>query len=197
MTINLEKVIENVDPTPNAKKGLKWRPDFKLRFEMSAVEHWAGRYSYGRDETDLIGFRESVWTDRGFGKEILRQVAEWKSPRSAGHVERNSEQFIREVTGFAFSAREERSRIETLTLLDGVSWPTASVILHLFHTDPYPILDFRALWSLGSEPPNQYDFDFWWHYVEHCRPLYKECGHDQRKFDRAVWQFSKENQKPA
>jgi hypothetical protein len=67
-----------------------------------------------------------------------------------------SDQFVADMSAIAFSVRDQRSRIEPLTLLDGVEWPTASVILRLFHPDPYPILDFRALWSAGSEPPSQY-----------------------------------------
>ena len=31
--------------------------------------------------------------------------------------------------------KEERLRIEILTLLDGVGWPTASVILHFYHKE--------------------------------------------------------------
>ncbi len=36
-----------------------------------------------------------------------------------------------------------------LRFLDGVEWPTASTILHFCGARPYPILDYRALWSLG------------------------------------------------
>jgi hypothetical protein len=122
-------------------------------------------------------------------------VAHWKAPRSAGHVEKNGHDFVKEVSAFAFGAHDERARIESLTLLDGVSWPTASVILHLFHPDPYPILDFRALWSVGLSMPNQYKFSIWWPYVEFCRGIAARNGVDMRTLDRALWQYSKENQK--
>ena len=75
-----------------------------------------------------------------------------------------------------------------------MSWPTASVILHLFHRDPYPILDYRALWSVSLEVPGQYTFSFWWSYVEFCRSLAASAELDMRTLDRALWQFSKENQ---
>jgi len=67
-------------------------------------------------------------------KDDLRIVARWKAPRSAGHVEGNSEEYVKEITAFALAATNERCRIEILTNLDGVRWPTASVILHFFHT---------------------------------------------------------------
>ena len=99
-----------------------------------------------------------------------------------------------EITGFALATEDEGARIQSLTLLDGVSWPTPSVILHLFHRDPYPILDFRALWSLSLDVPVQYGFDFWLLYVRYCRDLAQRANVDMRTLNRALWQYSKENQ---
>jgi hypothetical protein len=126
----------------------------------------------------------------------LQVVAEWKSPRSAGHVQKNSSTFVEEVTGFALAARGERTRIESLRLLSGVSWPTASVILHFFHAAPYPIIDFRALYSVSMEMPSQYSFNFWWSYVDYCRKLAARSKLSMRDLDKALWQYSKENQVP-
>lgn len=123
---------------------------------------------------------------------VLRDIAHWKSPRSAGHIEENSEGYVREITGFALQAKEERTRIESLTVLSGVGWPMASVILHFFHQDPYPILDVRALGSLGVTSPKQYSFDFWWSYVETCRDLSKKFGVGMRTLDKALWEFDRE-----
>ena len=92
-------------------------------------------------------------------------------------------------------AKTERARIETLTIIDGVQWSMASVVLHLFHADPYPILDFRALWSVGLDVPTPYTFEFWWPYVKLCRAIFAERGVDMRTLDRALWQYSKENQR--
>ena len=127
-------------------------------------------------------------------RDELAKLAYWKAPRSAGHIQRNTEDYVREITGFALSARSERARIEVLTNLDGVGWPTASVVLHFFHQDPYPIMDFRALWSVSLEVPTQYDFDFWWEYVRFCRDIAQSSALDMRTLDRALWQYSKENQ---
>jgi hypothetical protein len=169
--------------------------EMRLRFDASEINGLAGRYSYARDEQALIEMRSSVQTAGFLDLDQLKQVALWKSPRVAGHVDKNDAAFVREMTGFALSARSERARIEALTLIDGVQWPTASVILHLFHRDPYPILDFRALWSVNLEVPTPYTFEFWWPYVEFCRATAKASGVDMRTLDRALWQFSKENQR--
>jgi hypothetical protein len=82
-----------------------------------------------------------------------------------------------------------------LTLLQGVEWPTASVLLHFGHRDLYPILDYRALWSLQVEPPKAgYDFEFWREYTKSCRELARQAELDMRTLDRALWQYSRENQ---
>jgi hypothetical protein len=80
-------------------------------------------------------------------------------------------------------------------LLEGVGLPTASVLLHVAHKEPYPIIDFRALWSLGLDtPPMYYSFEFWQRYVSHCRELADAAGTDMRTLDRALWQYSVEHQ---
>ena len=169
----------------------------KLRFPESKLPFYAARYQYSRQEPTVLGLREAV-TKRGWmTKEELRVVAQWKAPRSAGHIEENPEDYVKEITCFALGATTERARIEVLTTLNGVRWPTASVILHFFHQEPYPIMDFRALWSASLDVPAQYSFDFWWLYVQFCRTLSIRTGIDMRTLDRALWQYSKEKQKDA
>lgn len=165
-----------------------------LRFKQNEIIKISNRYNYQGNEDVLIALKPDV-IHRGYlTLNELQRVAYWKSPRSASHISRNDAYFVEEISGFAFSAGSERARIETLTLLDGVSWPTASVILHLFHREPYPIIDYRALWSLSLDVPPQYKFAFWWLYVEVCRALATTAQVDMRTLDRALWQYSKENQ---
>jgi hypothetical protein len=78
-----------------------------------------------------------------------------------------------------------------------MGWPTASVLLHFAHVERYPILDFRALWSLSIlKPKGQYKFQFWWEYVQICRNIADKRGVEMRMLDRALWQYSNENQSP-
>ncbi len=166
----------------------------KLRFKESQIKNIANRYDYIGKEFELEQLADKIQKTGSLSKDNLRLIAQWKSPRSAGNVEKNSETYIKEITSFVFSTDDERARIQTLTILDGVLWPTASVILHLFHTDPYPILDFRALWSANTEVPKQYSYDFWESYVHFCRKIAKRNKVTMRNLDRAMWQYSKENQ---
>jgi hypothetical protein len=165
-----------------------------LRFEKHEITRIARRYQYPISETELMVLKATVNQRGHLTKDELAAVAYWKAPRSSGHARKNSGDYVAEISGFALKTNCERARIESLTILDGVSWPTASVILHFFHHDPYPILDYRALWSVTLEVPAQYSFGFWWPYVEFCRSLAASAGVDMRTLDRALWQYSKENQ---
>ena len=167
---------------------------FRLRFPLAEVMFWAARYAYADDaEVEAIG---AAARNRGwYARDEFLTVARWKSPRSRKRCEENDESHVKTATQLALSASDERQRIEALTRLRGIELPTASVLLHLAHRDPYPIIDFRALWSLGVEtPPSAYSFTYWWAYTQACRSLAKEAGVRMRTFDRALWQFSKERQ---
>jgi hypothetical protein len=168
----------------------------KLRASIKVLIEHSPRYpaEYDREVETILApaVRARGW----FTKPELEQICRWKSPRSQKKVASNSAEYIEAVTRTALSTESERLRIEVLTLLNGVSWPTASVILHFCHTEPYPILDVRALWTLGVNADQvTYDFELWWEYVRTCRQLAKESGLSMRELDRALWQYSKENQK--
>ena len=167
----------------------------RIKFSGKKLHYWADRYGYPVNDNQVIKLIPIVKNNGYLTKSQLFKVCKWKSPRSAGHVKKNSIGFIKEITSIALSTQEERTKIEILTLLNGVNWPSASVILHFFHNDLYPILDFRALWSLGIEKvPAQYTFEFWWKYVSYCRELSLKHNIDMRTLDKALWQYSKENQ---
>jgi predicted RNase H-like nuclease len=171
-------------------------PEFRPRFPLSEVLYWASRYAYADDaEVEAIG--DHARERGGFTRDEFLTVARWKSPRSRKRCEQNDASAVKDITQRALSIPDERQRIEALIQLHGVDYPTASVLLHLAHRDPYPIIDYRALWSLGVErPPATYSFAFWWAYTQACRSLAKDAGVRMRTFDRALWQFSKEHQPP-
>ena len=168
---------------------------FSLQFNKSSLKELANKYPVDYD-TEMETIIAPGARNRGyFLKTEFVKLCRWKTPRSKPLVERNPDDYIESVTHTALSTPSERLRVEVLTLLDGVSWPTASVVLHFCHTEPYPILDVRALWSLGIDANTvQYDFNFWYEYTQFCRNLARDVGVTMRKLDRALWQFSKENQ---
>lgn len=167
-------------------------PTFHLQFDPSELDHWASRYSYADDGFITNEISPQVRKRGHYTRDEFLKVCGWKTGRSASKCRKNSAEFVEEATAAALSAKSEELRIGTLTLLNGVGWPTASVLLHFGSNDRYPILDFRALHALGLSEPTQYTFDFWGAYVVACRDLADEHDVSMRKLDRAMWQWSKE-----
>lgn len=169
----------------------------RLRFSENRIEYWAKRYvaKQGVKEEDaFLRLRDRILEKRVLTKQQLLRVTHWKSPRRAEEAENNKDEYVRAITGFALQTTNERARIEVLTVLSGVKWATASVILHFFHADKYPVLDFRALWSVCAKVPSRYTFAFWQEYYAFCRIIAGRNGHSMRTLDRALWQYSKEHQ---
>jgi hypothetical protein len=54
--------------------------------------------------------------------------------------------YVVRVLGAVWDAKEQNAVVGP--------YPTASAALHLWHRDPYPIIDFRALWTLDSSYPS-------------------------------------------
>jgi hypothetical protein len=120
-------------------------------------------------------------------------VCRWKTARSAPKVESNSASAIRSATGRAFASEELAEQINHLLELIGVGLPTASVLMHFAFPDAFPILDVRALESLGITGRSSYTPAFWTAYVTACREIATAHGVSLRTMDKALWQYSKES----
>jgi hypothetical protein len=119
-------------------------------------------------------------------------VCSWKTVRSRPKVAANTEAAVVDATGRALVAVDEETRIAALLELEGVGVPTASTLLYFAFPDDYPILDVRALESLGVRPRSTYPVSFWLDYLEACRRLARDAGVSIRTLDKALWQHSKE-----
>jgi hypothetical protein len=120
-------------------------------------------------------------------KAELRRVAQWKwrGGATVRLVELNTPAEVREITSASFAAKSEKLRIGALLSLTGVSWPMASVILHFAFPRRYPILDRRAMKTVGGL--TFYTFDRWEEYSDLCRRRAKQLGVSLRVLDRALW----------
>ena len=116
----------------------------------------------------------------------------WKTVRSRPRLAANTEAAIVDATGRSLSAGDEATRIAALLELEGVGVPTASTLLYFAFPDDYPILDIRALQSLGVKPRSTYPVSFWLEYLGACRELARRAGVSLRTLDKALWQYSKE-----
>jgi len=168
---------------------------FRLRFNDKDIEKWASRYSYENGDAVPLAMAPLILERGHLTRDEFRTLCDWKSPRSRPLTHSNPSDLVCIATATALEHSGEESKIGILRMLTGVSWPMASVILHFCDRRPYPILDYRALWSLGHRKPPVYNFGFWLAYVEFTRALANNTGHTMRVIDRALWQYSREKQK--
>lgn len=163
-----------------------------VRLAREELKIYAKRYSYGTpDYPDpwSVGDHRKFLTFEEF-----YSIGVWKSPRSKKLLEGNTEDAVLETTRLALAQESDRLSVHILMALRGVGMPIASAILHWTHRKPFPILDFRAVWSLGIEMPPEYSLAFWDDYVHRSRDLATLWGCSMRELDMALWQYSKENQ---
>lgn len=165
----------------------------RLRFPKSQIIKYAHQYQASLRELS-VEERACTVKERGcLTKSDLRLIALWKAPRSAKHIEKNSENYIQEVTSIALDAKVERTRIESLTILDGVQWPTASAILCQFHKEQYPIMEYRTLWAASLPIHSSYSYEFWWSFVNFTRDISKKLNVDIKTLNKALWQYTSNN----
>jgi hypothetical protein len=167
-------------------------PDFFLRFPPEDIQPLAERFGY----TDDAACERAGAAARARGhytRADFLTVCEWKTPRSRPRVERNTAAVVEHATRRTLNSAEEGERMQALVELEGVGVPTASTLLHFAHPDDYPILDVRALESLGhTGKSTAYTIPFWLSYLEACRELAMHHGVSIRTLDKALWQHSKE-----
>ncbi len=145
-------------------------------------------------DTEVINLGKKI-QKKGFASiDEFRIFSDWKSPRIRKHIFSNENKIISEVTKDVLSSKSEYLHIGALLLLKGVSYPVASAFLHFCHKTKYPIIDYRALWTLGYDETPKYDVNFWITYVNFTRKLANKNNLDMRTLDRALWGYSKKYQ---
>jgi hypothetical protein len=166
--------------------------NFELQFPPEQIADLARRFSYEDDarclEAGAAARRRGHYTRREF-----LDVCRWKSGRTQRRAEANSEHVVEETTQLVFETTDESFRVGALCSLEGVGVPTASALLFFAFPNDYPILDRRALESLGVRARGQYPRAFWLEYLAVCRKLARKHGVRIRVLDKALWQHSKEH----
>src|SRR5436190_3490439 len=172
------------------------RAQFRLRFPEADIARWATRFGDDGSDDEILGNIRPLVLARGhLTRPEFLKICAWKSVRTKPSCRRNHAHKVETLTRAAFATPDEALKISLLRLLDGVEWPTASTILHFCDTRAYPILDYRALWSLGFANPPRYAMEFWLAYLAFTRGLALRLGVPIRTVDKALWQYSKERQK--
>ena len=166
-------------------------PRFELQFPLDEIDALAARFPAG-DDGRLHEVGVAVLARGYYTRQEFIEVCAWKTVRSRPRVSGNTEAAVVQATGLAIGTEDESVRMTALLELDGVGVPTASTLLYCAFPDHYPILDVRALESLGVKPRSQYPLSFWLGYLDACRELAQQAGVSLRTLDKALWQHSKE-----
>jgi len=112
---------------------------FVLRLRISDIRRLVSEYKPAEMAESRIWATVTPQVHkRGYyAKREFLQVCEWNTHRTAALCESNASRDVEMITRAALSSPDERVRLETLTVLRGVSWPTASALLHFGHPQPY------------------------------------------------------------
>ena len=168
------------------------------------INHWADRYTktqtgaqkavekYLMSLEDTVQERKTISTPSGYlSYNELYDLVYWKLKRSRW-IRKNSEFFVRKVTGEAFCLDDDWKKLNKLTDLYGVGQSVASAILHFCDQKKYPILDQHALRSIGIKEEDVYGpkYPFWQEYVALCRATTKRYNVSMRTLDQALWKYS-------
>jgi hypothetical protein len=166
-------------------------PRFELQFPGDEIVPLANRFGYA-DETRLLEVGAAVSARGHYTRQEFIEVCAWKTPRSRPRIASNAEAAVLQLTRCALATADEETRMNALLGLSGVGVPTASVLLYAVLPEDYPILDVRALESLGVKPRSQYSIVFWLEYLSACRELARRYRVAIRTLDKALWEHSKE-----
>jgi hypothetical protein len=170
-------------------------PEFELQFPLEEVAVYAGRATW-EDNPVKLAMGHAAGTRGYYTRDEFIAICLWKTRRVGRRLEQNTSEAVESATRTALSTGDERERMAALLALPGVSWGRASTLLHLARPDDFPILDRRAVHALGQPWPAGVSFRFWWHFVEAWRDLRIRSGLSGREFDRALWQWSSEQDVP-
>ena len=179
-----------MSPAITTVSNMKTPIEFVLQFAPSEIDSLAERYGFAQDDDALLAGKRIVSGD--YSMDNLKVIVNWKSRRRAALIDDNRDDHIAVALQFASaSTTPDAMAVAVLTALHGVGIPMASAILTAINPERYTILDFRALQSLGVE--NWTDsVDFYVAYLDACRALAGQYGKTLRNLDRALWQWSKE-----
>lgn len=162
----------------------------KLRFPESEILYYASRYPSENDA--VIENLVPEVKRRGYlTKSELLEVSQWLVRARNNHrVLSNPAVDVKKMTKLALASETERHRIDYLIELHGVGLPMASVILHWFHRDDYPIWSWHSreavLFEWSGRLPEQ---ERWEAFVRCCREVVSRNPVDMQTLDRALRSF--------
>lgn len=165
---------------------------FRLKFNPTRIPKLVNDYNPSDDLTALKAgkaIRSGAYTLRD-----VEEIFRWKTKgRGISRLCSNTEAEIRDALTLATAAKTERAAMSVLRGLQGVDTPVASAFLMAIDPKRYTVIDFRALEALGYEGGDR-SVNLYLNYLNTCRELAKKHKVSLRDLDRALWQWSREQE---
>lgn len=165
------------------------------------IKKWSGRYSpYNKHKDSFIlkMLQDAVKREDGDGYITLDELlmaSDWKNGARHRHlIILNTDESVKDQSHQAFKNQDIRPL--NSSRLKGVGIATASAIMHFAFPNKYPIIDSRALKTLGlsSKSLNQKLDQYWEEYQRNCRAWAADFKISLRVLDRALWQYNLEEE---
>lgn len=172
---------------------------YRFKLTPTAFQKLAEKYMSELDEESrieeekIIGLKTGIQKRGYLTKKELHGVARWKSKRTSYLTLENTASSIKSCTEKAFKFTNDWEKLKTLTQLRGIGYLTASVILHLYDKQEYPILDKHTIWASGWDYKLRISSGFWNAYIYFSRTPTQYRNISIRTLDRALCYYSKVN----
>jgi hypothetical protein len=177
--------------------------NFRLQYDPVLIPELAAKYlrtPYKRgtaaDADQRMEEAGRRLVNRPFNLEDVKTIVEWKSPRRMDRFKLNRAEEVQGTIRQAIEvtdAGDVRRAVKTLTKLAGVKLKMASAILTAMFPTLYTVCDFRASHALDVKDSS--GLPFYIVYLAGCREMAARYGVSLRDFDRANWQWSKDQSK--
>jgi hypothetical protein len=164
-----------------------------MKIRVGEIERYAARYPL-KAENDVvcIPMRSAAQSQGHLNKPQFLVITDWKTERLKSKTRQNTNDEVMHYTRAALQLIGPEA-IKPLLSLQGVGLPTASCILHYCHPQSFPIIDYRALWTLDI-PYRNTSYRGWVSICDAVGRLHQETGLDYRTIDRALWMYSRIHQ---
>src|ERR1019366_5277319 len=151
--------------------------NYDLPWNPMRVEQRVGRvYRYGQDKVVQVYH----FFNKGTVEDKVQSYFEDRLDRAAialAHVTGENPEEIKGTLNGQLESEIDPTKIYKRALVEGnLNKQTQQEIAEA--VDPYPIVDFRALWSLRLSETPPYPFAFWQSYVSGWRVLLREARED-------------------
>jgi hypothetical protein len=177
--------------------------NFRLQYDSVLIPELAAKYlrtpckrGTAADADRLMEEAGSRLVNGPFHLEDAKTIVGWKSPRRMDQFKLNSPELVEAAIGEAIKATKAgdvKRAVKALTKLAGVKLKMASAILTAMFPTLSTVCDFRASHAMGVKDST--GLRFYVAYLAACREMAARYGVSLRDFDRANWQWSKDQSK--